>query len=183
MTYEIQGNDMPVVVCRLNAGESMITERGSMAWMSPNMNMKTSSGGLGKALGRLLSSESLFRNIYTAENGPGMIAFASSFPGSILALEVTPEKPIIAQKSAFLASTEGVELSVFLHHLVYAVPDDRAPGIQLYLFCLLIHISAVSAFAARCQRKQHESRQYHCDDPLHIVFSFMTNKAAKAVIS
>ena len=120
MTYEIQGNDMPVVVCRLNAGESMITERGSMAWMSPNMNMKTSSGGLGKALGRLLSSESLFRNIYTAENGPGMIAFASSFPGSILALEVTPEKPIIAQKSAFLASTEGVELSVFLQKKIGA---------------------------------------------------------------
>ena len=120
MTYEIQGNDMPVVVCRLNAGESMITERGSMAWMSPNLNMKTISGGLGKALGRLLSSESLFRNIYTAENGPGMIAFASSFPGSILALEVTPEKPIIAQKSAFLASTEGVELSVFLQKKIGA---------------------------------------------------------------
>lgn len=120
MTYEIQGNDMPVAVCRLNAGESMITERGSMAWMSPNMSMKTSGGGLGKALGRLLSSDSMFRNIYTAENGPGMIAFASSFPGSILALDVTPDKPIIAQKSAFLASTEGVELSVFLQKKIGA---------------------------------------------------------------
>ncbi len=42
-----------------------------------------------------------------------MIAFASSFPGSILAVEITPDKPIVCQKSAFLASTAGVELSVF----------------------------------------------------------------------
>ena len=45
--------------------------------------------------------------------GPGMIAFASSFPGTILAVEITPDRPLIVQKSAFLASTTGVELSVF----------------------------------------------------------------------
>lgn len=113
MQYEIKGSDMPVVVCTLENGESMITERGSMAWMSPNMLMETSSGGLGKALGKMFTHESIFHNTYTAQNGRGMIAFASSFPGSILAVEVTPERPIIAQKSAFLAATAGVELSVF----------------------------------------------------------------------
>lgn len=113
MNYEIKGNDMPVVVCNLENGESMITERGSMVWMSPNMLMETNSGGFGKALGRLFSGESIFRNVYTAQRGPGMVAFASSFPGSIIPVEVTPEHPIIAQKSAFLAATSGVELSVF----------------------------------------------------------------------
>ena len=91
----------------------MITEKGSMVWMSPNMEMQTTAGGIGKAFGRMFSGESMFQNIYTAKDGPGMIAFASSFPGAIRAVEITPERSVIAQKSAFLAAEEGVELSVF----------------------------------------------------------------------
>ena len=51
-------------------------------------------------------------NHYTAQGGPGQIAFASSFPGSIRAIDVG-EKPMIVQKRAFLASEPTVELSVF----------------------------------------------------------------------
>lgn len=113
MQYKIQGEQFPVVICELEAGESMITEAGSMSWMSPNMEMKTNAGGLGKAFGRIFSGESLFQNRYTAKGGRGIISFASSFPGAIRAVEVTPGQAVIAQKSAFLAATEGVELSVF----------------------------------------------------------------------
>ena len=113
MRYEIKGEPTPVVICQLSPGESMITERGSMVWMSPNMEMETSAGGLGKAFGRLFSGESIFQNIYTARDGQGLIAFASSFPGSIRAVEITPDHPVIVQKSAFLAAEQGVELSVF----------------------------------------------------------------------
>ena len=113
MQYEIKGGSYPVVVCELKSGEKMITEKGSMVWMSPNMEMRTSAGGFGKAFGRMFSGESMFQNFYTAKDGPGMIAFASSFPGAILPVEITPDKPIVAQKSAFLASEQGVELSVF----------------------------------------------------------------------
>lgn len=112
MQYTILGNDLPVVTCNLAPGESMITERGSMSWMSPNMKMETAAGGLGKAFGRMFSGEAIFQNIYTAQGGPGMIAFASSFPGSIRAVQVTPGRDVIAQKSAFLASERSVELSV-----------------------------------------------------------------------
>ena len=114
MRYRIEGTPLPVVICELNAGEQMITERGSMSWMSPNMKMETTSnGGIGKVFGRMFSGEAMFQNRYTAMGGPGMIAFASSFPGTILAVEITPDRPLIVQKSAFLASTTGVELSVF----------------------------------------------------------------------
>ena len=113
MKYNIQGEPMPVVICELDAGESMITERGSMVWMSPNMEMETSAGGLGKAFGRMFTGESIFRNIYTARGGHGMIAFASSFPGAIRVVEITPDHPVVAQKASFLAATSGVELSVF----------------------------------------------------------------------
>ena len=112
MNYEIVGEPMPVVICHLAGGESMITERGSMVWMSPNLQMQTSAGGLGKAFGRMFSGESIFLNTYTAQ-GDGMIAFGSSFPGSIRAVEITPELPVVVQKSGFLAAEPGVELSVF----------------------------------------------------------------------
>ena len=113
MQYKIEGTPLPVVICTLEPGEQMITERGSMSWMSPNMKMETTSnGGVGKALGRMFAGEALFQNRYTAEGGSGMIAFASSFPGSIVALDITPDKPVIIQKRAFLASEPGVELSV-----------------------------------------------------------------------
>lgn len=114
MKYDILGTPLPVVTCTLEAGEQMITERGSMSWMTPNMRMETTSnGGVGKAFGRLLAGEAMFQNRYTAMGGPGMIAFASSFPGSIVPISITPEHPVIVQKSAFLASEPGVELSVF----------------------------------------------------------------------
>ena len=114
MRYRIDGEPMPVVICDVEQNEAMITEKGSMCWMSPNMEMQTNAGGsLGKAFGRMFSGESIFQNIYTARGGPGMIAFASSFPGSIRAVEITPDRPIVVQKSGFLASEAGVELSVF----------------------------------------------------------------------
>ena len=121
MQYKIEGTPLPVVICHLNAGEQMITERGSMSWMSPNMKMETTSnGGIGKAFGRMFAGEALFQNRYTAMGGDGMIAFASSFPGSILPVEITPDKPVIVQKRAFLASTTGVTLSVFFQKKIGA---------------------------------------------------------------
>ena len=113
MKYNIIGNSTPAVTCDLEAGETMINQSGSMVWMSPNMEMQTTAGGFGKAFGRLFSGESIFLNTYTAQGGPGSITFATSFPGKIRAVEITPDRPLIIQKSAFLAATSGVELSVF----------------------------------------------------------------------
>ena len=113
MKYQIYGEPMPVVICNVDPGESLICESGAMSWMSPNMQMDTVGGGAGKVLGRMFSGENAFQNQYTAQGGPGMIAFASSFPGAIRAVEIGPDRPVIAQKSAFLAATRGVELSVF----------------------------------------------------------------------
>lgn len=114
MQYEIKGEPLPVVICQLQAGESVNCEAGSMSWMTPNMEMKTSSGGgVGKMFGKMFSGENLFQNTYTAKGGDGLIAFASSFPGSIRALEITPDHPVVVQKGGYLASEPGVELSVF----------------------------------------------------------------------
>ena len=116
MKYEIVGEPYPAVVCHLRRGEQMKTEKGSMVWMDPVMKMETNTGGggFGKMFGRMLSGESMFQNVYTAEND-GMIAFGSSFPGQILPIQVKPGQDFIAQKMAFLASEMGVTLDTFFN--------------------------------------------------------------------
>ncbi len=111
MEYEIKGGAFPVVICSLTDGERMITESGSMVWQTPNIEMQTTGGGLGRMFSKAFSGESMFQNIYTAR-GSGMIAFGSSFPGKIIPLEIGPGREMIVQKHAFLASEAGVELSI-----------------------------------------------------------------------
>ena len=111
MRYEIKGEPLPVLLVYLEDGESVKCEKGAMAWMTPNMKMETGAGGIGKAFGRMFSGESMFQNTYTAVGGQGMIAFASSFPGSIIPIDVS-QGDFIVQKSGYLASEMSVELSV-----------------------------------------------------------------------
>ena len=113
MKYEIKGETMPVVICTLQNGETLNCEAGAMSWMSPNMQMETLGGGVGKMFGRMASGETAFLNRYTAQGGSGMIAFANRFPGALRAIQIDPSRPVVVQKNGFLASTEGVELSVF----------------------------------------------------------------------
>ncbi|MDR2966524.1 MAG: TIGR00266 family protein [Methanobacteriaceae archaeon] len=112
MKYKIEGGAFPVVICDLDQGERMVTEGGGMAFMSSQMKMETSTGGgLMKGLARTLSGESMFLNYYTAEAPGQSIGFASSFPGNIIPIKLNGTNTIIAQKTAFLASEEGVEIS------------------------------------------------------------------------
>ena len=114
INYQIEGGNLPVVICYPEAGQTLCTESGAMSWMSPNMQMTTNTGGgVKKMFGRMFSGESLFMNEYTAQGGQGMIAFASSFPGTIIPYQVTPNNGIIVQKRGFLAMEKGLELSVY----------------------------------------------------------------------
>jgi uncharacterized protein (TIGR00266 family) len=113
MKYSIEGGQLPVVVCELETGEEMFTESGGMSWMSDNISMSTNmEGGLLKGLGRMFSGESMFMATYKAERGPGMIAYASSFPGSIIPLVLAQGQSMVCQKKSFLAATRGVTLEM-----------------------------------------------------------------------
>ena len=110
MKYEIQGKDLPVAIITLDKGESIVTERGAMSWMSESMQMKTNAGkGI---FGRMFSGESIFQNIFTASKDGDFIAISSSFPGQILAFDVS-ERGLIVQKRAFLAREENVDMKIF----------------------------------------------------------------------
>ncbi len=112
MEYEIQGGNLPVVICQLTQGETMITESGSMAWMGEDIQMDTNmKGGLFGGIGRMLTGESLFLNFYKCTRGTNTIAFASSMPGSIVDIDVAVQ-PLICQKDAFLCAEDSVELKM-----------------------------------------------------------------------
>ena len=117
--YEIEGGHLPVVICYPEAGQTLCCEGGAMSWMSPNMQMETTSGGgAKKVFSRLISGESLFMNEYTPRNGQGVIAFASKFPGSIIPYEVKPGQGIIVQKRGFLAMEKGLDVSIYFQQKV-----------------------------------------------------------------
>lgn len=120
MTYEILGSTLPLVICHLNNGESILCEKGSMSWMSDSIKMETNAGGtFGKMLSRAVSGESIFQNVYTASGSDGEIAFASTFPGKILDIDVG-ERTIVAQKSAFLACEKDVCMDLFFQRKLSA---------------------------------------------------------------
>lgn len=111
MQYRIEGGNLPAVIIQLNPGETIISEAGGRTWARGQILTETKGGGVGKAIGRMFSGESLFLSYYTAQ-GPAEIAFASSFPGRIAVKELAPGESLICQKSSFLCATYGVELSV-----------------------------------------------------------------------
>ena len=120
MHYRIFGGNLPAVTLTLDAGESIYTQSGGMAWMTDGFSMDTNlKGGLMKGLGRMLTGESPFLVTYTSGRACAQITLASTFPGSILAFELDGTKELICQRSAFLCATSGVALSV-------AVPRAKA---------------------------------------------------------
>ena len=113
MRYRVEGNTLPVAILQLEAGESIISEAGGRTWSRGMIETETQArGGAAKSIGRMFAGESLFMSKYTAK-APAEIAFASSFPGRILVRELKAGESIICQKSAFLAATSGVDVSIY----------------------------------------------------------------------
>jgi uncharacterized protein (TIGR00266 family) len=98
----------------LDPGETVYSETGGMSWMSSNIEMKTGGrgGGLGGALKRAVSGESLFLVEYTSQGGKGLVAFASDFPGKIVPLSLAQGQSMICQKTAFLCAEKTIGLDI-----------------------------------------------------------------------
>ena len=112
MNYRIEGGNLPVAILKLSAGEVVISESGGRTWMrGPVLTESTSYGGAKKVFSRMFSGESLFMSRYTAQ-GEAEMAFASSFPGSIIVRELAPGESIICQKSSFLCGMGNLDISI-----------------------------------------------------------------------
>ncbi|MCL7451561.1 MAG: TIGR00266 family protein [Anaerolineae bacterium] len=113
ISYRIDGTTLPVVTIELEPGEVIYSESGGMSWMSGNVEMKThSGGGLGRAVKRALSGESLFITDFYIDRGRGTVAFASEFPGKIIPFDLKPGESIIVQKDAFMCAEKSVDMDL-----------------------------------------------------------------------
>lgn len=110
MKFSIGGTVMQSVTVELSDGEGVFAESGSMAWMSDNIDMKSEMrGGVGGAIGRMFTGESLFIVNFTS-SGSGLVTFASDFPGKIFPIKLKGGETMIAQKDAFLFAEQSVTL-------------------------------------------------------------------------
>lgn len=113
MKYSIIGDNLQVVIVEIAPGEGIYAEAGAMNHMSGNMTMTARNrGGIMKGIGRKFAGESFFLTEFQPMGGPGTVAFAGNLPGKLLAIPIAPGRDFLAQKDAFIAAQDGVEMSV-----------------------------------------------------------------------
>lgn len=112
MKYEIKNQPFTVLTLHLDKGESIQCQSGAMAWMTDGIRMETKTGGLGGIFKKAIVGESIALNHYIADSA-GELTLAKHSPGDIIMFN-TSETPIVAQKTSFLASTDGVNMDIFL---------------------------------------------------------------------
>jgi uncharacterized protein (TIGR00266 family) len=113
MRYEISGTVMQTVSVDLAPGETMYSQTSTMAWMSAGVRMHTNTGGgLFAGLRRTFAGGSFFITEFTAEGGPGHVAFAPRFPGTIMPRILGAGESLICRKETFLCAEKSVSLEL-----------------------------------------------------------------------
>ena len=126
--YRIYGEEMQYVDIELDPGETAVAEAGAFMMMDDGIQMQTIFGdgsrqqGMGGGLldklfsagKRLLTGESLFMTAFTnVGQGKRRVAFASPYPGKIIALDLIDYGgKIVCQKDAFLCAARGVSIGI-----------------------------------------------------------------------
>ena len=116
MKHEIQYKpSYSMLIITLEPNETITAESGAMTYMTPNIEAHTRKreksllGTLGLTL---IGRQSFWVNDYTATNETGTAAFAAAPVGDIETIEITPSKGYIIQKTAYIASTQNVDLDI-----------------------------------------------------------------------
>ena len=116
MKYEIKYQpSYSILEVFLDKDEYITGEAGSLTYMSSNIDIRTRTRErsiLGSLKTSILGGQSLFVTDFVSVGEPGKVALVAAPIGDIVKLEVTPEKGYIIQKSAYLASTQNIDLDV-----------------------------------------------------------------------
>lgn len=106
--FRIDGQpDYAFLRVTIPAGETLKVEASAMATMDTHLKMKTKLRG---GLSRFVTGESLFLNEFTAEGGPAEIGIAPGAPGDLRHVYLN-EGTVYLQNSAYVASTDGIEVA------------------------------------------------------------------------
>jgi uncharacterized protein (TIGR00266 family) len=118
MQETIHGTTMPVLELSLEPGESITSEVGEFSWMSDAIQFETNTGGgmggkgIMGAVKRAVAGGSIMMTTYTAQGGPGSVAFASKVPGHILPIDVSAGNEFMCHRHGFMAGTPGIVFSM-----------------------------------------------------------------------
>jgi uncharacterized protein (TIGR00266 family) len=119
MRSQITGSILPVLEIGLDPGDMVVANPGEFAWMTANVRMNTTTAtagatGMFSALTRVMSGSGLFMTEFTADGGPGGVAFTPKIPGLIVPVEVQPGCGYLIHRNGFLCASQGVQLSTAL---------------------------------------------------------------------
>jgi uncharacterized protein (TIGR00266 family) len=120
MQDKVQGTTMPVLEIGLDPGESVVSEAGEFSWMSDAVELSTGMGGgmggrgIMGALKRAVGGGTFLFQTFTAQGGPGLVAFAAKLPGSIFPIDIEPGREYLAHRKGFLAGMPGIQISAAL---------------------------------------------------------------------
>ncbi|MFN8567485.1 MAG: AIM24 family protein [Kouleothrix sp.] len=113
MEYQIIGTTLQAVI-RLDPGETVYSESGSMGLDERKYGYADQRARW--RAGRHIQTRNLGRVDvlveYTSQGGKGIVAFASSFPGKIVPLNLAAGQQMIAQKQAFLCAEKTVQMDI-----------------------------------------------------------------------
>ncbi len=117
MQSRISGTTMPVLEIGLEPGETIIAEPGELSWMTPTVQLRTTTAtagarGLWGAVTRAIAGGGLFMTEFSAAGGRGAVAFAAKVPGAIMPMQVVPGAGYLVHRHGFLCATQGVELAI-----------------------------------------------------------------------
>ncbi|TFH16800.1 TIGR00266 family protein [Candidatus Bathyarchaeota archaeon] len=116
MKYEIKYQpSYSLLEITLDTNEQITGEAGSLTYMSPNIDVRTRTREksiLGSLKTSILGGQSLFVTDFVSVGGTGKVALVAAPIGDIMKMEITPQKGYIIQKSAYLASTQNIDLDV-----------------------------------------------------------------------
>lgn len=119
LNYEIQGDNLQIIRCKLKPGQELYAEAGKMVYKTANVAWETKMQGdsigskIWGAVKRKLMGESLFMT-YFRSNGNGEVGFAGNYPGRVQAFDLKAGQTILVQRDSFLCAQTSVQLNIAL---------------------------------------------------------------------
>ncbi len=131
----VEGPGNPAAIVKLNPGETVTAEGGSMIAMRGNFGVETTTQARGKGsilggLKRMLSGQSFFLNHFTADSNGGEIYFATTLPGDMYTMSMTGPG-IICEGGSFVVKSEGVNLDMSWQGLKSAFSGESLFWVRL----------------------------------------------------
>jgi uncharacterized protein (TIGR00266 family) len=114
IAHEIIGDDMQAVIISMTQGDVIRAEAGAMMYMTDGIDMdaKMEGGFFGGLKRKLLAGESFFITYFRCTSPAARVAFAGPYPGKIIPVTITPDRPLLCQKDAFLCAKGEVEINI-----------------------------------------------------------------------